>query len=204
MRKLTALFVGLFLFSLGILLTIHANLGAAPWDAFHLGIVKHTGLNLGRVSQLVGIFLLVLCILLKEKPGWGTLANIYFIGFFIDLIEGTGYLPHFDNFWLQLAMLLTGILSIGWGTALYISVGWGSGPRDGLMLGLTRLLSIQLWQARTGIEGTVCLLGYFLGGPIGFGTIVTASLLGPSVQLAFSILRLISKRSQVQPLEQGE
>lgn len=180
---------GLFLFSLGLLLTIQANLGVAPWDAFHLGIVNHSSLTIGRVSQLVGLSLIVLCILLKEKPGWGTLANMYFIGLFLDLLNGAGVIPPARDLWVGLAMLLGGIGLIGWGTFFYLGAGLGSGPRDGLMMALNRTLGIEVWKARMAIELSVLILGCLLGGPVGLGTAITALCIGPSVQLAYSITK---------------
>ena len=92
-KRLVSLMWGLFIFSSGLLLTIQANLGVAPWDAFHLGVVNHSSLTIGRVSQLTGLSLIILCTLLREKPGWGTLANMYFVGFFLDLLNGAGIFP---------------------------------------------------------------------------------------------------------------
>ena len=192
--KIIKLMIGLFTFSLGILLTIHANLGTAPWDTFHLGVVRHTSLSLGRVSQVVGLFIIILCIYLRQKLGVGTVANIYFVGFFLDLIQRSNYLPSFDFFWSQLAMLLTGIFVMGWGTVIYLDVGWGSGPRDGLMLGLSQRFSIQLWQARTIVEVTILFFGYLLGGKVGLGTVLTALLAGPAVQLASFLFNFIPTR----------
>lgn len=113
---------------------------------------------------------------------------MYFIGLFIDIINVSGLIPHAHGLPQQLCMLLAGVLIIGWATYFYLSAGMGSGPRDSLMLALTQLLNTRVWIIRTALEVTVVILGYFLGGPIGIGTVVTALLIGPSIQLAFSIM----------------
>ncbi|NLY55905.1 MAG: membrane protein [Firmicutes bacterium] len=188
-RKGAVLFLGLFLYAVGILLTIHAGLGVAPWDAFHLGIVKHSSLTLGQTSQLVGLFIIILCALLGETPGWGTLANMYFIGFFIDIIERFGLIGSPGSFLARALMLILGICLMGWATYFYLSAGLGSGPRDGLMLALSRRLKMKVAIPRTTIEVTVLVIGYLLGGPLGIGTLLIAFLVGPSIQLAYSIMR---------------
>ena len=187
-QKYASLMFGLLLYSVGILTTIYAGLGVSPWDAFHLGIVNHTPLTLGQTSQLVGVAIIFLCIPLKVIPGFGTIANMYFIGLFIDIINVSGLIPHAHGLPQQICMLLAGVLIIGWATYFYLSAGMGSGPRDSLMLALTQLLNTRVWIVRTALEVTVVILGYFLGGPIGIGTVVTALLIGPSIQLAFSIM----------------
>ncbi len=188
-RKSAVLFLGLFLYAVGILLTIHANLGVAPWDAFHLGIVEHSALTLGQTSQLVGFFIVILCAVLGETPGWGTLANMYFIGLFIDIIERFGLIGSPGSLLARSIMLMVGILMMGWATYFYLSAGLGSGPRDGLMLALSRRLKMKVAIPRTAIEVTVLVIGYFLGGPLGIGTLLTAFLVGPAIQLAYSIMR---------------
>ncbi len=188
-KRLVSLMWGLFIFSSGLLLTIQANLGVAPWDAFHLGVVNHSSLTIGRVSQLTGLSLIILCTLLREKPGWGTLANMYFVGFFLDLLNDAGIIPQAHNLWTGLVMLLMGIGLIGWGSFFYLNAGLGSGPRDGLMMALNRISGIEIWMARMAIEVSVLILGYLLGGPVGLGTAITALCIGPSVQLAYTIAK---------------
>jgi uncharacterized membrane protein YczE len=187
--RVCQLVFGLFLFSLGIILIVHANLGAPAWDVFHLGIVKHSNLTFGRAGIFVGIFVIMACIYLKEIPGWGTFANWYLIGVFLDLIENQGWMPYAKDVLLQAAMLFSGVLAIGIGTFFYMNTGLGTGPRDGLMMGLAKKLSGQIWIIRTCIEVSVALMGYLLGGPLGIGTVLSALLIGPAVQLVYRVGR---------------
>jgi uncharacterized membrane protein YczE len=190
MRSLTKfllLMFGLFLCSVGILLAIHSGLGVSPWDSFHLGIAKHTGLKLGQVSQTVGVAIILNDILMKQMPGRGTVLNMYFVGHFIDLIEGYSLIPGGQSIFGKVIMLLLGILLMGWGTFLYLDAGWGAGPRDGLMLGVSRLCSTRVGTARTGIEACVAALGLALGAKLGIGTLATVLFVGPAVQLAYRI-----------------
>lgn len=191
--KFVLLMLGLFMCAVGILLAIHSGLGVSPWDSFHLGIAKHTNLSLGQVSQLVGVAIIVIDILMKQMPGRGTVLNMYFVGFFIDLIEGYSLIPNVENIFGRVVMMLVGILLMGWGTFFYLNAGWGAGPRDGLMLGLSRLLSTTVGRARTIIEACVAACGFALGIRPGVGTLMTVLLVGPAVQSAYRIRRIDPK-----------
>jgi len=187
-KKIIFLLWGLLLFGFGIVLTVKSNLGTSPWDALHLGIINYISLTLGQVSQLTGIFVIMASWLMGMKPGWGTVANIYFIGFFIDVFMACQWIP-IPNYWYsQLAMLLVGILVIGWASYFYLSAALGAGPRDSFMVGAIHKTGWPVWKVRTVIETTVAIVGYFLGGPVGIGTVIIALTLGPSIQWAFTIM----------------
>jgi uncharacterized membrane protein YczE len=185
--KLVGLMFGLFLFSVGLLLAIHSRLGAAPWDTFQVGLAGITGLSLGRVSQLIGAAIIIIDIAIKQVPGRGTVLNMYFVGYFIDLIEKYSLIPDIESLFGRTVMLLCGIFVVSWGTFFYVNAGWGAGPRDSLMLGLSRLFSTKVWKARTAIEICVALAGLALGARLGVGTVILAVLVGPAVQLAYRI-----------------
>lgn len=188
LKRILYLFWGLFLFALGIVLTVQSKLGTAPWDVLHLGLTNYLPFTMGQVSQMTGIIVIGLGWLLGVKPGWGSLANMYFIGFFIDVIMVAGFIPMADNWLVQLSMLLIGIWLIGWASFFYLSAAFGAGPRDSLMVGAMQKTSWPVWKIRTILETSVATIGYFLGGPIGIGTVIIAFTLGPSIQWAFSIM----------------
>lgn len=187
-KRILCLIWGLFLFALGIVLTVQSNLGTAPWDVLHLGLTYYLPLTLGQVSQMTGILVIGASWFLGVKPGWGSLANMYFIGLFIDIIMDTGWIQMVDNWLVQLGMLLLGIWLIGWASFFYLSAAFGAGPRDSLMVATIQKTGWPVWKIRTILETSVAAIGYFLGGPIGIGTIIIAFLLGPSIQWAFSIM----------------
>lgn len=192
-RRILSLFWGLFLFGLGIVLTIKSDLGTAPWDTFHLGVSSYAPLTFGQVSQLTGIAVILLGLALGIKPGWGSIANMYFIGLFADLIMAGGWIST-PGYWpAKLLMLLAGVWVIGWGSYFYLTAAFGAGPRDSFMVGLINKTGWPVWKVRTVIESSVGIAGYLLGGPIGIGTIIVALTLGPAIQSSFS---LMGKRAQ--------
>ena len=171
---------GLFLFGLGITFFIRAQLGLAPWDVFHTGVSDRTDVAVGTVIIIVGVFLLFLWIPLRQRPGIGTIMNAVEIGLVVNLTKPIIGEP--DHIVGRLALMLAGLVIVGFGSAIYIGSGLGAGPRDGLMLGLSeRGISIRL--ARTVIELTVLVTGILLGGPIGLGTVAFALGIGPIVQV---------------------
>jgi uncharacterized membrane protein YczE len=186
-QRIVRCITGLALFGLGISCFLTAELGLAPWDVFHQGVSNRTGLPVGIVIEIAGVFILLLWIPLRERMGLGTLLNAIEIGLVVFLIND--HLPHTDLLVPRLAYLVGGLLAIGIGSGLYIGAGLGSGPRDGLMLGLSKR-GISLRLARTGVELAVLVAGIALGGGIGIGTVAFTFGIGPLVQIFLPRLRL--------------
>lgn len=187
MLDIGKLFIGLFICAVGIVMMINANLGLAPWDVFHQGISKITGLTMGRAHIIVGLILLIVDSILGEKIGWGTLCNMLSIGIFMDLLMLNNIIPIFAGFVPSFIMMLLGSFIMAYGSYLYISVGLGSGPRDGLVVGLTKKTGKSVRLIKNSVEITALVIGYILGGTVGIGTFVMALTGGYFLQLAFKI-----------------
>ena len=189
LRDFAVIQVGFALFGLSITVLIQANLGTSPWVMLTVALAQITGLTIGTMTVLIGLVVLAVSLLLREKIGWGTLGNILFIGPWVDVTHL--FIPSIeDNFWGQMLMLLASILLMGLATAVYISVDAGAGPRDTLMLAVQRNSNWSLRWARGSIEVVVVLLGWLLGGPIGIGTLIFALLIGPAVQWGFRLFKV--------------
>jgi len=186
-QRVARCMAGLTLFGFGISCFLTAELGVAPWDVFHQGLERKTGIPIGIVIEITGVFILLLWIPLRERLGLGTLLNAIQIGLVVFLIDD--HLPHTDVLVLRVGYMLLGLVAVGLGSGLYIGAGLGSGPRDGLMLGLSKR-GISVRFARTAIEITVLLAGIALGGTIGVGTVAFTFGIGPLVQVFLPRLRL--------------
>ena len=184
-RRLPRLLVGLVLFGLGIALMAVAGLGLGPWEVFHQGIARRTGLELGTVSILLGVPILAMWIPLGEPAGIGTVLNIVLIGVATNVAMGVLPVPH-DQI-TQLAMMTLGVVTIGIASGMYLATDLGAGPRDGLMTGVHRRFGWSIRRARTGLELTVLVAGFLMGGTVGLGTVVFALGIGPIVQWALGI-----------------
>ena len=182
------LFAGLFLYAAGIVMTINANIGLAPWDVFHQGLSKTFGITIGQASIGIGIIIIIINSLFKEKVGWGSLSNMLFIGVFVDILMLNHIIPEFENLVLRALMMFSGMFVIGVATYLYISVGLGAGPRDGLMVALTKRTGKSVRLVRNTIETVVVIIGYF--GRDGWSRdLVIALTIGVFVQLAFQLFK---------------
>jgi len=185
---------GFVLFGLSIDIMVRANLGLGPWDVLHMALTYHLPITLGEASIGVAFVVVLLDVILREPLGWGTIANMIFIGVWIDILKP--FVPSVPSiFWIQIAYLLLGTIVMGFATAIYIGVDAGAGPRDSLMLALSRLSKTSVRRARTIIEVTAVTVGWLLGGPAWIGTIVSALAIGPAVQLAFKLLRVRPSKS---------
>lgn len=200
-KRLPMLFVGYFLCSLGIVANLYANLGTSPWSLFHVGLTNITGLTLGQITQIVGLIIIIISWKSGNAPGFGTIANMIFIGFFIDLIIFARFIPFQTQLVWQIFQLILSILIIGLGALFYLRTQLGAGPRDGLMVVLTRILDKPVSYVRIPMDVLVSIMGYFLGGPLGLGTILTALSLGYSMQFFFKIGKFNSKSKQLSLLE---
>jgi uncharacterized membrane protein YczE len=198
-ERLARCVTGLAFFGIGISFFVRSELGVPPWDVFHQGISRLTGLNLGTVLIIVALFVLLLWIPLRLRPGLGTLLNAFQIGLVVNLVQD--FVPKTDLLVLRLTYLLLGLSAIAIGSGLYIGAELGSGPRDGLMLGLNKQFGISVRLARTVVEITVMVVGIFLGGSIGLGTFVFALGIGPMVQVTLRIFKMTQVNVE---LAQGE
>jgi len=180
---------GLFLFALGIVFTIRANIGYAPWDVFHAGLADTLGITLGLASILVGLALLIVVAAMKETLGLGTVFNMIFVGAFIDLILSFGIIPLAESYIAGLLMLPFGLLLISVASYFYISSAFGAGPRDSLMILLARRTGKPVGVCRAGVELTAVVIGFLLGGQVGIGTVMAAFGIGFFVQLVFRSLK---------------
>lgn len=191
--RYTIILFGLLLMANGIVFLVEARLGVNPWNVLHIGISNITGISLGRAIQVVGLFLLVASYSLGIKPRIATLLNMYFIGLFVDHVTKLGYITQPDNILYRIIFCFVGIACTGLGTAIYISANCGAGPRDSLMLALSRRTGHRIGIVRAVMEVTVTVVGYFLGGPLGVGTLLFALFVGVFIEFGFFIIRKLKE-----------
>jgi len=183
--------LGLVLFGFGEGLLIVSGIGASPWNVLHQGIAVNLGVSVGTIAFLVSFLVLLLWYFLDQKIGMGTIINFIIIAIMIDVT--IYFFDRPDQFFFQLLEVITGILIIGFGTAMYLIANLGAGPRDGLMTGLQKKTNAPIALVRACIEIIVVLLGWFLGGIFGIGTLLFAIGIGPSVALGLKLIKILSK-----------
>lgn len=179
-RRLPQLLVGLVLYGWSMAMLIRSGLGLDPWDVFHQGLANHLPITFGQVTILVGALVLLLWIPLRQRPGIGTVLNVFVIGLAAD--AGLAAMPDVTGLPGQIAMLLGGVVANGLAGALYVGARLGPGPRDGLWVALTKRTGHSIRVVRTVLEVTIVAIGWLLGGVVGVGTVVYALAIGPIVQ----------------------
>lgn len=187
-RRLLQLYTGLVLYGVSTAMFVRANLGADPWNVFHLGVARIFSLNIGMVMIVVGALVLLLWIPLRQKPGLGTISNVIVLGLAAD--AALALMPPLESVVARSILLLSAILVNAIATGMYIGAGFGSGPRDGLMTGINARTGWSVRTVRTAIELTVLLAGWLMGGTFGVGTVLYALAIGPLIQLCLPWFRI--------------
>jgi uncharacterized membrane protein YczE len=191
-QRMLVLIFGLMIFGVGEAFLVVTSLGNSPWVVLSEGISLNSNLNIGESTFLVSVVVLLLWIPLRQKPGFGTLANIVVIAASIEL--GLLIIPTVENIYFRYFYVLFGIALVGIGSALYITCGLGTGPRDGLMTGLHYKTGVRVGRVRLGIEVVALSIGAFLGGSLGIGTALFALLIGQSVAISLGVLGRLTAR----------
>lgn len=191
------LYIGLLLYGTSGALQVRSRLGLDPWDVFHQGLSRHTGLAIGTIVIIVGAAVLLLWIPLRQWPGLGTLSNVVLVGLSMDW--ALDLLPAHAPLGARIAEMAGGIVLCGVATGMYIGAAFGPGPRDGLMTGLARRTGRSIRLVRTGLELTVLVVGWILGGTVGVGTVAFALAIGPLAQLFLKVFAIPSSPAAAAP-----
>lgn len=179
-RRLIQLYAGLALYGASSALLVVAGLGLEPWGVLHQGLAERTGISIGVVSIIIGAIVLLLWIPLRQRPGLGTVSNVFVVGLAMDGM--LALVPDVHGLAAQAGVMVAGIVLNGVATGLYIAARFGPGPRDGLMTGLHRRTGRSIRLVRTAIEVAVVVTGFLLGGSLGVGTVLYALAIGPLAQ----------------------
>ncbi len=201
--KFSRLMIGLFLYALGIVMTINAQQGLGPWGVFHQGLSSQLNITFGTAVNIVGAVIVIMDFILGERIGWGTIANVIFIGMFIDLLTNSNLIPVFNSTFLSFLMMFVGMFTISLAAYFYLSAKIGAGPRDGLMIALTKRANKPVGFVRGSIEVTVLVVGYFLGGSVGWGTLIMPLALGFFFQTTFRMFKFDVKKVEHKYIDQN-
>ena len=181
---------GLAVFSLGVHLTIFANIGLAPWDCLGMGISYHTPFNYGISMTLMALGILGIDIMLREKIGYGTVIDALLTGNFVQLFNSFNPLPLNDSLWKGILIMLAGFVFMALGMAIYMKSEQCCGPRDALLVGLgKRLPKVPIGIVAAVLWAVVLLVGWILGGPIGIGTVISTFGAGFVMQMVYNLIR---------------
>lgn len=189
-RNILLAFLSLFVNGFGVYLTMHADIGASPWDVFNLGLSHTFGILYGTASITVSILILLIDILMKEPIGVAMFIDAVTVGKAVDFFNWLNIVPVPKTLFGKVAMLFVGIVVIGYTMYFYMIAALGCGPRDTLMVGLKRRMKkLPIGAVNVLMLSIVTLIGSLLGGPVGIGTLLCAFGVGPVMQFAFMTMR---------------
>ena len=194
----------LFVNGFGVYLTIHAGIGAGPWDVFNLGLSHTFGMLYGTASITVSIVILAIDVILREPIGVAMIIDALVVGKSVDFFNYVNVVPVPETLWGAIVMIFVGLAVIGYTQFLYMATSLGCGPRDTLMVGVKRRLKrIPIGAVSILILALATLTGYLLGGPVGIGTILCAFASGPIMQFAFQTVRFDATAIRHQSITQS-
>jgi|ERR1700722_3479368 len=185
-RMVVPLFGGLTAFGIGEGLLVQSQWGASPWTVFAQGIAKHAQISLGWSTALISFVVLLLWFPLRQRPGFGTIANLVVIAYVLDLTTYMVAVPH--AIWLKVVYVVGAVLCIGIGSAFYLTCNLGPGPRDGLMTGLHNRLHLSVVYIRLSLEVVVLTIGWLLGGTVGVATAFFAGTIGFCIGASLNVM----------------
>ena len=181
--------LGLAIFGFGEGLLLVSTTGNSPWSVLADGVSKLTGITIGTSTFLISVIVLSFWIFLKQKPGIGTILNIIVVAGVIDLTLNIVDPP--TSIVSKYILAIVSVLLVGLGSGIYLVANLGPGPRDGLMTGLTKVTGFPISFVRASLEITVVLLGWYLGGTVGIGTLIFAFGIGPAVSAGLFLVNKI-------------
>lgn len=189
--KLMFFFVGLFIFSYGIAMAITVKyLGISPWDVLNISLFMRFGFTIGTWNIIVGLLLISATFLINRKYiNIGTFLNAVLVGVFVDLFLYYQLLPSASNLYLDISLLLSGIILMGIGGGMYSAAGIGAGPRDGLMLAISEKTALSISKVRIMMECLILLIGLGIGGPVFIFTFIYTFIQSPIYQKCFLLCR---------------
>ncbi len=188
-KRIPKLMIGFIIIAFGIRLMIDTDLGLNPWGIFHSGFANITGITFGQATQLTGLGIILISTMFKIYPGIGTILNMIFIGYFVDLIKIFNLTPKFSGLTINIIVFFIGLIIFDYGVYVYLKADLGSGPRDSLMLALTKLTRFTAGQNKIMMEITAAITGYLMGGLAGLGTIIAAIFGGIFLDIIFKFFK---------------
>ena len=195
---------GLFCFGVGVYLTIQANIGVAPWDAFCIGLSQKLGILYGTASIMISLTIVIIDLLLKERIGIGMILDAIVVGKAVDFCNWLNPVPTLQNPFAGVLLMLAGLFVMGFSQFIYMKAALTCGPRDSMLVALgKRLPRVPLGVISIGILVIVLAIGWLLGGPIGIGTVISTFCMGPMMQLAFALVKFDATKVQHQDLLQS-
>lgn len=188
-QGLLTLFTGLTVAHLGVSLFLVSELGSDTFTVMIQGISRTVGLSIGTVHVIA--LILLMAVMLFTTKGYvkpGTVVCAFCGGWIIDFFMWVigDRISAASPMWLRIVVMLAGCVILSAGMSVVIESNSGTGPNDLIAIILTDKIGekrpVQFQFVRIACDVVFILIGFFLGGRLGVGTIAAAVLIGPTVQ----------------------
>ncbi len=192
LRDFAIMQVGLVLVALWFTLMRQVGIDhLIPWGIVEHGIADQLSIDIGSGMVVAMVGAVIVGLLLRQTFGWGSVANVVFMTLvWADLLEQILPDLHTSSLAAQLAYVVLAVSIGAVGTAIYLSINAGAGPRDNLMLAIVRLAHVNVGVARVLLEAILVGIGLLLGGSVGWVTLTHMAVAGPAIWLSFRLFRL--------------
>lgn len=188
-KPVIKLLVGQLFSAIGIVAMIQANIGLDPWNVLHMGISRTFNISLGSATIIVGATAVIIAGIMGEKFGFGTIANVIFPGLLINFIQHFNLIPLMHSVPTGIIMMFIGQSILAVGTYYYLAAFMGAGPRDALMVAVSKKTKRSVGLCRSTLEVLSVIIGWLIGGKVGIGTLLSALTIGFFLQTAFSYFK---------------
>lgn len=186
MKRLIHYTLGITMVGIGINMLIHSDKGLDPWGVFNVAVAGSLNVSLGTFYIYSGVFFVVInAIAQKKSPNaWG-MATAFFMGLSIDLLKPFAISIVAYSPWLE---FILGLTLFCLGLALYLSTRLPQSPVDDLILSLQKITKKSFKTSKITLDLVVFMIGLFLGGTIGLGTILMVVFVGPLITIFMELL----------------
>ena len=195
-KRLLVCLCGLALYALGNYFGVLAgSAGTNGWNTMALGLSNVTGMTFGTGVFTIGIALLIIDYLGKGKLGVGTFLNVFLISWLSDVfLRVLTFIPDPPNTAVGVFYALLGQMIIAFATVLYMRPGLGAGPRDTLMVIVSKALPrMPVGLVKFIIEMAALGAGILMGAPFGIGTVLAIALQASFFQFACWVCKFVPR-----------
>lgn len=186
-------FIGLFVMTIGIALSVKSNLGVSPVSSIPYTMTCVLGIEMGKATILFHIILVLIQILLllkKFKPVQllQVVIGVVF-GYFTTFCNYmVSFLPTPENLGIRIIMVLASTVFVAFGIFLYLPADLIPLAGEGCMQAVSSVTHIEFSKVKIGFDCTMvlvsaitCLTVLHNLGSVGAGTIIAAILVGTLV-----------------------
>lgn len=190
LKRMLIASAGLMLFAFGYYMQLRISVGGSPWHTLNQGLSGTLGITFGQASILVSVLVVLSDLLLKEPIGVGTILDAFLVGWGADFFIWLDPLPYQDGLIGSLIMLFFSLVVVSISQVIYMRAALSCGPRDALLVALgKRVRRISMGPVTVAVSVVVLVVGYFLGGQVGIGTLINIFGTGFVLEAVYRIMR---------------